>query len=195
MVNNILTNGLQKLLSQSVNHVIGTETWAVARLRPFSGALVCIKGLPIEITLEINEHGLFIPCDSSATPDVTFLLPPDTFAKLLISPASIASSVKISGSVDLAENLAFVFRNSRWDIEADLAKIMGDIPAYRLARFGSSLFSQAMLGIERTKSNLAEYLREESSLLVTPHEIDQFGYAVDELRDGTARFEQRLKSL
>jgi hypothetical protein len=57
-------------------------------------------------------------------------------AKLLLDRDALFASVKLSGSADLAECLAFVFRNLGWDIEEDLASVLGDIPARRLALTG-----------------------------------------------------------
>jgi ubiquinone biosynthesis protein UbiJ len=45
----------------------------------------------------------------------------------------------ISGSADLADALAFVFRHLRWDIEEDLSGFVGDIAAHRLAAVGKRL--------------------------------------------------------
>jgi ubiquinone biosynthesis protein UbiJ len=151
--------------------------------------------LPLPITLKIDERGLFSNAENNSEPDVTLSLPIDTFGKAIFSPDKLMSSVKISGSVDLAEGLGFIFRNLRWDIESDLARLIGDIPAHRFSRIGSSLATQAANGIHRVAQNIVEYSRDESQLLVSNSELIQFGSEVDELRDDLARLEQRLRRI
>jgi ubiquinone biosynthesis protein UbiJ len=151
--------------------------------------------LPLPITLKIDEHGLFTSAENNSEPDVTLSLPVDAFGKAIVSPDKLISSVKISGSVDLAEGLGFIFRNLRWDMESDLARFIGDIPAHRLSRIGSSLATQAADGIHRAAQNIVEYSRDESQLLVSNSELMQFGSEVDALRDDLARLEQRLRRI
>jgi ubiquinone biosynthesis protein UbiJ len=191
----VFANRLNELLCLSLNHLISQESWALTRLRAFSGAHVSIVGLPLPITLKIDEHGLFTSAENNSEPDVTLSLPVDAFGKAIVSPDKLMSSVKISGSVDLAEGLGFIFRNLRWDMESDLARFIGDIPAHRLSRIGSSLATQAADGIHRAAQNIVEYSRDESQLLVSNSELMQFGSEVDALRDDLARLEQRLRRI
>lgn len=189
----MLATRLNRLLCISLNHLIKQESWAIARLRPFSGAHISIIGLPLAITLAIDEHGFFSSSKTSDHPDVTLTLPADALGRGLLSPDQLASSIKISGSVDLAETLGFIFRNLRWDIESDLANYIGDIPAHRLTRIGANLYSQTTEGIQRLGLNLVEFAHEDSSLLVSDSELTQFGRNVDQLRDDLARLEQRIR--
>lgn len=184
---------LNHLLCLSLNHLIKQESWAIARLRLFSGAHISIIGLPLAITLAIDQHGFFSTSQISDQPDVTLTFPSDPLGRGLLSPEQLVSSIKISGSVDLAETLGFIFRNLRWDIESDLANFVGDIPAHRLSRIGSSLYSQTANGIQRLGQNFVEFAREDSALLVSDSELTQFGRNVDELRDDLARLEQRIR--
>lgn len=189
----MLATRLNSLLCLSLNHLIKQESWAITRLRPFSGAHISIIGLPLAITLAIDQHGFFASSQISDHPDVTLTLPADALGRGLLTPEQLVSSIKISGSVDLAETLGFIFRNLRWDIESDLANYIGDIPAHRLSRIGASLYSQTTGGIQRLGQNLIEFAHEDSSLLVADSELTQFGHNVDQLRDDLARLEQRIR--
>lgn len=189
----MLATRLNRLLCLSLNHLIKQESWAIPRLRAFSGTHISIIGLPLAITLAIDEHGLFSSSQTSDHPDVTLTLPVDALGRGLLSPEQLASSIKISGSVDLAETLGFIFRNLRWDIESDLANFIGDIPAHRISRIGANLYSQTTEGIQRLGLNLIEFAHGNSSLLVADSELTQFGHNVDQLRDDLARLEQRIR--
>jgi ubiquinone biosynthesis protein UbiJ len=122
-------------------------------------------------------------------------MPTDTFGLGLVAPDTLISSVKITGSVDIAEALGFVFRHLKWDIESDLAALVGDIPAHRAYRIGTSIHKQLIEGTERISTNLVEFARNETNFLVTNFELTDFYSRVDYIRDDLARLEQRIKRL
>lgn len=187
--------GLENLIYRALNHLLREENWALERLRPFSGSQVLVTAGPINLTLRVDKHGLFVHADCSLPVDVILTLPTDAAVKLLLDRSSLFSSVKLSGSADFAESLAFVFRNLRWDVESDLAAILGDIPARRLTKIGTQLGTQVQESIGRAARNAAEFATEDSELLAAPRDVQAFGKAVDDLRDDTARLEKRIKHL
>lgn len=187
--------GSGKLICLILNHLIQEESWAIARLRPFSGSLVEINAKPLALALTINEHGLFSVATDISSPDVVLTLPPDAAGRFLADKQSLMSSVQIAGSVDLAETLGFIFRNLRWDIEADLAKALGDIPARRLSLFGAGLFTQVRHSLQRTAQNISEFMTEDSTAVTPARDLCQFGNEVNTLRDDVARLERRIRSL
>lgn len=187
--------GFDKLLVSALNHLLQAEPWARERLRPHAGAQIVIIGGPLQLNLYIDEHGLLAAGEPSDIPEVTVRLAADTPARLLVDRSGLFSSVKIAGSVDIAESLAFVFRHLRWDAEADLASLVGDIPARRLALLGGRLGHQAQDGARRLIDNMAEYAIEDSSLLAAKRDVVSFLSAVDHLRDDLARLEKRINRL
>ena len=187
--------GVDKLVFAVLNHLLQGESWAQERLRPFAGAKVLIEAGPIVLNLLIDQRGLFTSADNSLDPDVTLTLPADTAMKFVVDRQNLFSSVKLSGSADIAESLAFVFRNLRWDIESDMAGIIGDIPARRLALVGTRLAGQLHETAKRLAENVIEYATEDSQLLVPDRDIDTFCQAVDDLRDDLGRLELRIARL
>lgn len=187
--------GLDTLIFSGLNHLLGGEPWAQERLRPFSGAQALIESGLLSLRLCIDEHGLFVAGDRGLSPDVTVTLPADAPVKFLLDRQGLLASVKLSGSVDIAEALAFVFRNLRWDAEADLADLIGDIPARRLALFGEKFGGQLQAGTKRLGENMAEYVTEDSLLLVPDRDVKAFFKEVNCLRDDLARLEKRVSRL
>lgn len=181
----------------ALNHVLSNEPWAISRLLPYAGKSLQIVAPPIELLLQISAAGMFSAADSrSAPPAIAVTLPNDSVLKLISGDhASALSSVRLSGSADFAETIAFVFRNLRWDAEADLASIIGDIPAHRA--FGAiqkfiGWQTQSAINLGR---NFQEYLTEESGQIVARQTIADFGQSVDNLRDDLARLEKRISRL
>lgn len=180
----------------SLNHLISAESWAQERLRQTAGARLTIE-IPelLQLGLAINEHGFFIPSEGDSTPDVSLVLTKDVLVKALFQPDRIFSSVRVLGSADVAENLAFVLRNLSWDAEGDMARVFGDVVARRVSMWGRSLAEGLRQGGRKFTENVREYAVEESKLLAAPEDLDQFNFAVSSLRDDVARLEKRLSKL
>ena len=182
-------------LLRALNHLVHHAPWAADRLRPFAGEHLRIDGAPFPLTLAIAGDGHFAPADDEAEPAVTITLPPDFLLLALVDRERILANARLSGSAELAETLAFVFRNLRWDVEADLAGIVGDIAAHRLVQGGRQLHDWQAKARANLASNIGEYLGEEQALIATADDIDQFSRQIAVLRDDVDRLEKRLKKL
>lgn len=186
---------LNPLAIRALNHLIQGESWAQIRLIAHSGAQVLIDSGLFVVRLGIDERGLFRPGDKRLEPDVTITLPSDLPARLLFNGNTLLSSVKLGGAADIAESLAFVLRNLHWDAEADLAQLVGDIPARRLARITREMAAAIQDAVGRVAENISEYALEESGMLVASRDVAAFGSAVAGLRDDVARLEKRISRL
>ncbi len=174
------------------NHLIRSEPWAQKRLQAHAGACVQIDAGPLSFKLAIDADGLIGACQPETPSDVSLRLPPDALIKAVFEPDRLFSSVKLSGSADVAESLAFVLRNLRWDFEADLALVLGDIPAHRIARFVSDLLLQMQRSLQSIGENLSEYATEDSDFLPSVADVRAFNSEVDVLRNDLARLEKRI---
>jgi ubiquinone biosynthesis accessory factor UbiJ len=102
---------------------------------------------------------------------------------------------RVSGDTELAAALSFVAANLRWEFEEDLSRVVGDVPAHRA---GQTLRAAARWPAQVARAgalNAAEYLSEETRLLATPLDCEDFSLAVDELRDAAERLDKRLAHL
>lgn len=188
-------NMIERLILPALNHLISGETWAKNRLRPYAGNQVLIDATPLRLYLAVDGDGFFTPGSVDQPAAVTITLPGDAAVRFLLDRQSVFQSAKLSGSADFAEALAFVFRNLQWDVEADLAKVLGDIPARRLEMLRVRALKQGRESLARTAQNIAEYAAEESGSLVTRRDIECFDHELDRLRDDLARLEKRIQRL
>lgn len=145
--------------------------------------------------MTVTESGSLRSANSDESPSVTIAFPADAPLRLLYDAASVLASARLTGAASFAEALAFVFRNLRWDFEADLAGLVGDIPAHRIARVLGEGFAWQRSTLQRLGSNLAEFSMEESALVTRASEVDLFCADVDRLRDDLARLEKRISRL
>lgn len=187
---------LERAALAALNHVLADAAWARDRLRPFAGQHAVVEAGPlVRFVFAVDGAGWLVPSESPGEPAVVVALPADAPLRYLVDPGSVFAAARLSGSADFAENLAFVFRNLRWDIEGDLAKKVGDIAAHRLVRGGKALAAWQKDAVGRGLANVAEFATEEHGLLARKDELSGFYTAVDKLRDDLARLEKRLARL
>ena len=178
-----------------VSHVLTGETWARTRLQAFSGQTARLSLGPLTIPICVTNAGLFEHGSQGATPTVTIQLPADAPMRALTDRPSLFAAAHISGSAEFAEALGFVFRNLRWDVEDDLAQLVGDIAARRLLQSGKHFAQWHLQRARNLALNVAEYLTEESATVARRADITHFCVAVDALNDNYARLEKRVQKL
>jgi len=190
-----LTPSLVDIFVPLLNHLLAREDWARQRLKPYSAQTAHIEGGPVQLTMTVDELGAFRPGKPEEVAAVTITLPSDAPFRMLTDPSSIFGAARITGAANFAETLAFVFRNLRWDYEADLAEIIGDIPAHRVSRLLAEGVAWQRSAARRLGLNAAEFATEESGLVTSARDLTRFGQDVDQLRDDAARLEKRISML
>jgi ubiquinone biosynthesis protein UbiJ len=133
-----------------VNHVVGAEPVALARLVPHRGRAIALElqqwpawlPSPPQLKLRITPAGLFEWCglDATAPPDLSVQVqaaqPAMLFARALWGEAP---PLQVSGHAALATDIQWLVDNLRWDVEGDLERLFGPLVAHQLARLGSAL--------------------------------------------------------
>lgn len=177
-----------------VNHLLGGEAWARTRLQPFAGQTAHLSLGTLLIPVTITKTGLFESGDATSAA-VMIALPADAPLRALTDRPSLFAAAHITGSAELAEALGFVFRNLRWDVEDDLAQLIGDVAARRVLLGGRQFVQWHQQRAKNFALNVAEYLTEESPAIARRTDIAHFCRAVDGVRDDCARIENRMRNL
>jgi len=176
------------------NHLLAAEPWARTRLRPFAGQQARIELGQLSTTVAIAGDGTLVAGKAHEAAAVTVQLPGDAPLRLLREREALLANARISGAVDFADTLGFVARNLRWDVEADLARVVGDVFAHRAAQLGARCVSQARDALMRLQANVSEFA-EEQSTPVRPREIAGFAREVTALTEDLDRLTQRIARL
>ena len=179
----------------AINHLLAGEDWARQRLTPFAGQTARLEFGALALPLAISADGLFVAAGRAAPADVTITLPADAPLRALTDRESLFTAAQLSGSAQLAENLGFVFRNLRWDVEADLAQLVGDIAAHRLVAVGSRVASWQRQQAFNLAANLAEYCTEENPTIARRDDVAGFCAQVADLPQQLDRLEARIAAL
>jgi len=178
-----------------VNHLLSGEEWARQRLQPFAGQSARLEFGALTLPLVIGPAGLFVAGDAQAPAGVTITLPADAPLRALTDRRSLFAAARISGLAELAEGLGFVFRNLRWDAEADLAHWVGDIAAHRLIAGGGQLLRWHRQQAKNLALNLAEYWTEESPTIARRLDVADYCRCVAALPPQLDRLEARIAAL
>ncbi|MFY3386866.1 ubiquinone biosynthesis accessory factor UbiJ [Paracidovorax sp. MALMAid1276] len=117
-----------------LNHVLMQEPEAMARLVRQKGRVARVQWRVYSMALVITPAGLFNLAPEGAVPDLRLEVT-DT------SPLSLAQSalrgdkpaIRIEGDVQLAADINWLVDHVRWDVEEDLARVIGDVPAHTVA--------------------------------------------------------------
>lgn len=141
-----------------VNHVLQGEASAVERLRRHAGKRVQFHfssaplagWLPEELTLEITPAGLIdLPPEDSGSPDLRVSVDASNPARTIVSAlGGQRPAVEVSGDAGLAADVAWLVDNLRWDVQDDLARVVGDGAAAGISQFAAAASSalRAALG-------------------------------------------------
>lgn len=151
--------------------------------------------MPFAIALTVLESGEVAAAGADAVPAATVRLGPGLLLRLAARDESAWREIDITGDTDFASALHHVARNLRWDVEEDLSRVFGDIAAHRMAETGRTFQRWGAQAAENTARAFAEYWTEEQPLIAGARDLEEFGRAVDQLRDDTARLEKRIERL
>ncbi|MBI2308283.1 MAG: hypothetical protein HYU78_13355 [Rhodocyclales bacterium] len=186
---------LRRTAFNFLNHLLAAEGWALSRLKPFAGQHARFEFGPFGQSFAVAGDGSLAAGDDGHAAAVTIRLPDDAPLRFLTDRASLLASARISGSADFAEALGFVARNLRWDIEADLAAVVGDVPARRLAGAGRHLLSAGEAQARRLGANLGEYVVDEAGWVVRSAEAAAVAREIAALSEALGRLEVRVTKL
>ena len=137
----VVDEGQQRLVL-FLNHVLMQEKEAQDRLVRKKGNVIHVRWGLFGLDLLITPAGLLDRASSAVKPDLLVTVAADS--PMLVLQSVLASKpppVKIKGDVQLAAELGWLAENLRWDVEEDLSRIVGDIPAHALGDMGRRVFA------------------------------------------------------
>lgn len=126
---------LQRRLVLALNHVLQQEPEAQARLRRQAGRLVEAHWRMFSVRLQATPAGLLDLGPATAAPDLTLTLAEESpWALAQAALRGDKPAVRIAGDVQLAAEVQWLVDHVRWDIEEDLARVVGDAPAHAVGQ-------------------------------------------------------------
>ena len=138
-------------LTLLLNHLLAAEPVAMQRLLSHSGKSLCIEltdwpsllpALPA-LAYRVTPAGLLERCDeagAAATAELQLRINAANPALLMARlAAGERPEVSVQGDAQFAADVNWLADNLRWDLEADVARMVGPLPARQLASLGAAL--------------------------------------------------------
>jgi ubiquinone biosynthesis accessory factor UbiJ len=167
----------------------------LARLKDRSFAVI-VTGLALRVRLCADGERLAL--EASDLPADASLEGPPIALLLLLAETELRpqpGAVSISGDPEVAQLFQKLLRHARPELEAELARYVGEVAARRVGEFAGAALRFHRQALASLGRNAAEYLVHESRDLASPAELAGFAAAVDALRDAAERAAARLARL
>lgn len=153
---------------------------------------------PWHITLHSSNGRLLLQRDDVTPPDVGLSgTPLGLLALLREEPAAVIrrGDVTLTGDGEAGARFQELAMLMRPDLEAGLARVIGDIPAYGVGSLLRRALDYGRTSAATQVQNVGEYLAHEKRVLVPRAEARQFLEEVDSLRERTDRLAARVGQL
>ncbi len=186
---------LTQLNAHFLNHLLDQNSWAADRLRPLGGKAIELALPPFRTRLLILDNGQFDPAPDETAVLASLSLRPGAALRFMLDRQLDATQLSIEGDTELATEVGKVLQGLRWDIEEDLSRVVGDIPAHQLTETGTHIRRELGRQAASIAGMFAEYWLEEDPLITKKTHLAQFSRDVDALREDAERLEKRLERL
>lgn len=185
-----------------LNRNVGASTPARELLQQLAGRAFAIEagaapGPTLRVRIAAEATGLRVTSGDEPA-DATVAGTPLSLLALLRDDAAghlHGGSVTIRGDAETAQAFEQLLKHARPDLEEELARVVGDGPAYHAARVARGVLSWGRQAADSFARNVGEYLQEEGRDVPASAELEQFLEAVDRVREDVDRAEARLRLL
>lgn len=190
---------LQTVLLPALNHLLATDAQAQEKLRSHHGKSLVLSALGVDLAWTVGDQGLLQAADQpvdAQQADLHIALAADALRDAIARRTPLRlSAAQVRGDAELAQTVSWLMAHVRWDAEDDLARLIGDIPAHRVARGGQAVLTQGKQRWERAQTQARDWFAASPRALVSRCELATLQDAVRELRDSAARLDKRLDLL
>lgn len=176
------------VLQKAINRALALDESMPLKIQEMEGKLLelIINPLNVNFYIHFTNGNLHLLSQSEKKPDTVIQSSPLGLIRLSLLPASKMRSVfnddiKISGDVELGQQIKNLFDELDIDWEGHLSRFTGDVIAYQLGSFvrqGLAFKQQIHTSMSQ---NLTEYFQEEIRLFPPREEMDDFFKDIDEL--------------
>lgn len=118
-----------------LNHILQNEPEAMSRLKRQSGSRVHFFWRTFKLQLKATPVGLVDLDDTNAAPSLSLTLTQTALNEIAANLAAQQTPpMRIEGDVQLAAEVAWLTQHVKWDVEEDLASVIGNVPAHAIGQ-------------------------------------------------------------
>ncbi len=175
----------------AINHLLVRQPSLSSKLAAHADKVARIDLGVVQLDVAVATDGLLQV--ATCEPNVTITIQPSQLPRILSDMNRAFSYVTISGDADFARAISELASELRWDLEEELAPLIGDIAAVRIAHAARDVVGTLKSGARALAENMAEYWLEENPTLLYRHAGEDFATEVALLRDDVERLSKRIE--
>jgi ubiquinone biosynthesis protein UbiJ len=180
----------------ALNRLLHAETWARERLLPFASETLELRAPPLpRLRFSVDGGGCLRAAPATAQPSLIVTLRPAALAAAMKGEDHLLRAIDVAGNARFAAEVMFLARHLRWDAEEDLAGLVGDVAARRVAGLARDAAAWHADTVQRLAGSVVEYALDERPMLVNRAAVEDFSGAVAQLRDAIERLDKRIERL
>ena len=184
---------MSKVRKIIINHLLSHNDWMQSKLVFYKNKTINISISEYEFFFKIQDNGQLEIVDRPEKVDCTIKLTMNELINQFINGKN--RKISIEGDLELAKEISEILKQIEWDIEEDLSKYIGDIPAVHSTRLIKKFFNSSKNNINNLSSSLFEYWEEENKILAKKNHVDNFNSEVDKIAEDTDRLEARINTI
>ena len=181
---------IEKIRKIILDHLLSQNDWMKTKLIDHKNKVVVIEISGLKLILKIDEKGLLHSLYESEEFDCVIKLTVNDFIDKLINKKN--GNISIKGDLELANQVSQVLREVEWDVEEDLSKYLGDIPAIQATKFLKKVVTNSQENVENITGAFIEYWQEENKILTKKRDVEIFNSEVDKIVEDTERLEAKI---
>jgi ubiquinone biosynthesis protein UbiJ len=197
----LLTMGAVHLVENAINAALQQDPISLTKLRSLAGQqlLVEVENLHFLLLIQITEDGLILGCPTDladcqlGTRDTHISGHSQAYRKLLEGNGFFDGDLRIQGNVQTLMTLHRVSQHLDIDWQGLLADKIGDLPASIVATLLSQQWHWGRQHLSQWQTRLTHYLQNESDLLPSRAQFNQWVDDLEQLENRLDRLEVRLK--
>ena len=181
-----------KIKAKLINHLLSQNDWMQTKLKPYSEMIVELEIDTLSIKFIVSSEGQLVVADPEVSSDTYIHMTIKGLIQLITQKKK--NEITVKGNLDLANDFSKVIELIEWDMEEDLSKFIGDIPATELTKISKKVFKHTKTNIKNLAENFIEYWQEENKILSKNDDLEIFNANVDELSEDVDRVEAKINN-
>ena len=196
----MFAQALSALLETVINQFLRYNLHGTKALKPLSGKTLTVKlaEIPFPLSFTISHEKIHVTTSDEHN-DCCIITSISTLIELnkeqQLTDLIKNDKLDIQGDLKVAQRFSEIAQTLDIDWQSELAKRIGDIPAYKLGELGRQLVKKLNFASQQIQADASEWLVHEKRLMVTAAEISYFSDDVEQLAKKAHVLSQRIEQL
>ena len=185
-----MINKIKKIIG---NHLLSQNDWMQSDLINHKNKIVIIEISGFKTIFKVKGDGQVEMINDSKDYDCKIKLTVNDLIGQLVNNKN--GKISIEGDIELANKISQVLRKIEWNMEEDLAKYIGDIPAIQTTKVLKKIKNTSKKNIKTLVGSLIEYWQEENMILAKVRDVEIFDKKIDTIVEDTERAEAKINNI